>query len=589
LYTHYSGLPVEYGLYSALVPVYAYSLFGTSRQLAVGPVALISLLLSTGLSYILAESNLSPDDYAAEYQRLAVQTSFLVGVMNIVMGVCRLGFVTIFLSHAVISGFTTGAAVIIGMSQMKHIFGYNIERSDRFHELVVSTIEGIENFNWRTFLLGMSSILALVFFKNIGKHYPKLKFARAAGPLTVTAVTIALTVIFQLQDKGIPIVGFIPKGLPSLTIHDWFPLKEISKLSVVVVSIVIVGFMESIAIAKQLASKHKYEIDSSMELVGLGMSVSIMDVFGLQYLTISLQNFMGGMFNAYPVTGSFSRSAVNNESGAKSGIAAMVTATMVGIVLLLLTSVFERMPLCVLAAIVISGVLGLLDYPEAVHLWNVHRFDFMVWCVACFGTMFLGVEIGLAIAVGVSLLIVLYESAYPHTSVLGRLPGTTVYRNTKQYPEAECYDGLVLMRIDAPLYFANAQNVRDKIRKYRLMAEADLEERSPGSNVKYLILDMSPVSHMDTSALHILEDMNTNYRSRGQQLLFSNPSLLVMQRLVSSGLAERVGQQHFFASMHDAVNWCLQELDLEALSVHESQGQGPSGDEGSDFDLEEEP
>jgi sulfate transporter 4 len=224
------------------------------------------------------------------------------------------------------------------------------------------------------------------------------------------------------------------------------------------------------------------------------------------------------------------------------------------------------MPLCVLAAIVISGVFGLLDYEEAIYLWKVHRFDFMVWCVACFGTMFLGVEIGLAIAVGLSLLIVLYESAYPHTSVLGRLPGTSVYRDVKQYPQAERYDGIVLMRIDAPLYFANAQNVRDKIRKYRHYAEEEATTRE----IKFLILDMSPVSHVDTSALHILEDMNVNYRSRGQQLCFSNPSLLVMQRLVASGLAERIGREHFFTSTHDAVNWCLHEMDCEATSLHES-------------------
>jgi sulfate transporter 4 len=215
-----------------------------------------------------------------------------------------------------------------------------------------------------------------------------------------------------------------------------------------------------------------------------------------------MANFLGGMFQAYPVTGSFSRSAVNNESGAESGIAGMVTATMVGVVLLLLTPVFEKLPLNVLAAIVISGVLGLLDYEEAMYLWRVHKFDFGVWVTACLGTMFLGVEIGLAIAVGVSLLIVIYESAYPHTIVLGRLPGTTVYRNVKQYPETERYDGIVMVRIDAPIYFANVQNIRDKIRKYRLVAAAELAERN--GDVKYIILEMAPVSHIDTSALHIL-------------------------------------------------------------------------------------
>jgi sulfate transporter 4 len=283
------------------------------------------------------------------------------------------------------------------------------------------------------------------------------------------------------------------------------------------------------------------------------------------------------MFNAYPVTGSFSRSAVNNDSGAKSPISAMVTATLVGFVLILLTGVFEEMPLCVLGAIVIAGVFGLLDYDEALYLWKVHRFDFTVWIIACFGTMLIGVEPGLAIAVGVSLLIVVYESAYPHTSVLGRLPGSAVYRDIKQYPEAERYDGIVLTRIDAPLYFANAQNIRDKIRKYRLEAEQELETSSPRIAVKYLIIELGSVAHIDTSALHILEDMNSNYASRGQQLCFTNPSLKVMECLVASGLADKVGRDHFFISLHDAVNWCLNEMDCEAVSVFESsQGVPPA-------------
>jgi len=553
-YAKLAGLPVEYGLYSALVPVYAYAFFGSSRQLAVGPVALISLLLSTGLALILKNEGHAPQDenYQTLYNQMAIQTSFLVGVTNIFMGIARLGFVTIFMSHAVISGFTTGAAVIIGMSQVKYIFGYEVERSDRIYEILRNIFKNISEFNYKTFLVGTLSILALVTMKHIGKKYPKFNWVRAMGPLTVTVITIILAAIFDFEEKGIPLVGTIPKGLPSFTAGEWLPISNFGTLFLVVISIVILGFMESISIAKQLASKHKYEIDASQELIGLGMA-----------------NFLGGMFQAYPVTGSFSRSAVNNESGAKSGISGIVTATMVGFVLLLLTPIFEKLPLAVLAAIVISGVLGLLDYDEAAYLWKVHKFDFIVWTIAFLGTMFLGVEIGLAIAVGVSLLIVIYESAYPHTLVLGRLPGTNVYRSIKQYSEAERYDGIVVVRIDAPLYFANAQNVRDNIRKYRLVAEQELEERNHGT-VKYLIIDMSPVSHIDTSALHILEDMVENYRSRGQQLCFSNPSMLVMERLVQSGLADKIGREFFFACLHDAVNWCLHEMDSEALSLHES-------------------
>lgn len=564
-YAKLAGLPVEYGLYSSLVPVLTYALFGSSRQLAVGPVALISLMLNTGLTGVLSDLPQDDPNYEREYQTLAIQTSFLVGVAYLIMGVFRLGFVTIFLSHAVISGFTTGAAVIIGMSQLKHVFGYDVPNSKVLYELVGNLIKDIDGFNYKTFLLGTCSVLMLVAMKHFGKTVPKLKWMRPLGPLTVTVVSIVLTYTLDLEAQGIPIVGHIPKGLPTFTTDEWTPISRLDQLWVVVVSITIVGFMESIAIAKQLASKHKYELDSSLELFGLGMA-----------------NFLGAMFHCYPITGSFSRSAVNNDSGAQSGISGMVTATLVGITLLLLTPIFEQLPLCVLAAIVISGVIGLLDYEEAMYLWKVHKFDFFVWTVACAGTMFLGVEIGLGIAVIVSLLLVIYESAVPHTAVLGRLPGSTVYRNVKQYPEAERYDGIVAVRIDAPIYFANTLSIREKLEKYERRAERLLKERQEQLNedgvlvtdkVKYIVLELSPVSHVDTSGLHILQDMLCLYKDRGIQLCFSNPSVQVMEKFQSSGLAAEMGEEHIFVTIHDAITWCLHQLDTAASQHADSETQ----------------
>jgi len=538
-YAKLAGLPVEFGLYSALLPVYAYALFGTSRQLAVGPVAMLSLMLSTGLTNIVDPENVGAASFTEEqntrYQILAVQTAFLLGVSYILMGIFKLGFITIFLSHAVVSGFTTGAAVIIGLSQVKYLFGFDIPKG-KLHEFLYNIFANIEKFNYRTFLMGMSGILILVGMKHIGKKYPQYKWVRAAGPLTVTVLHITITWSLNLENKGIDIVGNIPKGLPSSTIHMWSPLQDIDKLWPTVVSMVIVGFMESIAIAKQLASKHKYDLDSSLELIGLGMA-----------------NFVGAMFSAYPVTGSFSRSAVNNESGAKSGISAIVTASLVAIILLFLTFLFEHMPLATLASIVISGVLGLLDYPEAIHLFKVHKFDFMVWCVACLGTLFLGVEAGLAIAVGVSLLIVTYESAYPHTALLGRLPGTTIYRNIKQYPEAKKTDGILCMRIDAPIYFANTQHVREKLIKYMNMTP----------DVHTIIMDLAPVSHIDTSGLHILDEIFDMYKERGVKMCFCNPNHKVMQRFELAGFDKKVGVNNFFVSMYDGVSKNLYDMESQ--------------------------
>jgi sulfate transporter 4 len=327
-YAKLAGLPVEFGLYSSLVPVYAYALFGTSRQLAVGPVALISLLLNTGLTLVLENAGKTPEntpDYDELYATMAIQTGFLVGICYMFMGIFRLGFITILLSHAVVSGFTSAAAIIIGMSQLKYVFGYSIPSDKSFHKVLINIFSGITQFNWRTFILGTISVLFLLSLKTIAKKYPKFKSARALGPLIVTVVTIVLQALFDLESRGIPIVGPIPKGLPKFSGGEAFrAFEDIGQLAVVVISIVIVGFMESIAIAKQLAGKHNYEIDSSKELLGLGVA-----------------NFCAGLFSGYPLTGSFSRSAVNNEAGAKSGISAVVTATLVGIVVLFLTPVFE--------------------------------------------------------------------------------------------------------------------------------------------------------------------------------------------------------------------------------------------------------
>jgi len=550
-YAKLAGLPVEYGLYSALLPVFTYAVWGSSRQLAVGPVALVSLLLSTGLTKIIDPENADgtiDDDKQAIYNTLAIETAFLVGIVYLIMGFLQLGFVTILLSHAVVSGFTTGAAIIIGFSQLKYFFGYEVERADRLHEMIENLFHNIEDFDWRTFAMGCAMLVILMFMKNAGKTYPKLKWMRPLGPLTVTVLSIAVTWGASID---IPIVDYIPGGLPPFAGAD-IKLNDAGDLVTPIISITIVGFMESIAIAKQLASKHKYEIDSSQELIGLGMS-----------------NFVGALFGSYPITGSFSRSAVNHEAGAKSGISAIVTATLVGMILLLLTPIFEEMPLATLAAIVISGVFGLFDYEEGIHLWKVHKFDFLVWAFSFLGTLFLGAEKGLGIAVALSLLLVMYESARPHTAVLGKLPGTNVYRNVKQYPNAQTYDQLIVTRVDAPMYFANIQHVRDKIMKYTENAAKILKEKE----LRYVIVDCSPVSHIDTSALHIFSDLTTDLKARNIQICLCNPNITVMTKLIDSGLAGKIGEKYIFVSTQDAVQSCLMEIesisDEESPSLHE--------------------
>jgi len=459
-----------------------------------------------------------------------------------------------------------------------------VKRSDVLHEVIENILHVIDQFNWKTFLLGSSCITLLLLMKHIGKSYPRYSFIRAVGPLAVTALSIILTVFFKLDQNGIDVVGNIPSGLPKLSIDKWNPvgasMVNASNLLPPVLSISIIGFMESIAIAKQLAVKHQYELDASQELLGLGMA-----------------NLVGAMFGSYPVTGSFSRTAVNNETGAKSGISALVTAVLVGAVLLFLTPVFSKMPTATLGSIVISGVLGLIDLEEGKFLFRVHKLDFIVWIVSFLGTMFLGVEIGLGIAVGLSLLLVLYESAYPHLPMLGRLPGTNVYRNVKQYPNAIMYPGIVICRVDAPIYFANTQNIREKIDKYELAAgrnivsimankeTVDREETDDGAttfemltsltnvnDIRYIVVDMSPVSHIDTAGIHLLEEMWKEYGKRNVQLCLCNPEIFVMEKLCASGLAEKVGIDYIYCNTHDAVKSCLSKMEQGATSLS-NQGE----------------
>lgn len=566
-YARLAGLPAYYGLYASFVPPLVYPIFGTSPQLSLGPAALISLLVSSGVGAIVEKEQLTENDpeYMQRYTQLAIQCCFLVGITNLALGLLRLGFITQFLSRPLISGFTSGAAIIIASSQIQHIMGYSIPSSNKFQVIVRNLILNIEKFDWPTFVLGVTSIGVLELTKRLAQNetllnkYPFIKWLRAVGPILVSIVSMILVYTLDLNTRGIKIVGPMPAGLPNVTIQDWLPLPDLADLLLIVISMVIVGFVQSIAIAKRIAYRRGgYEIDPSQELVAYGMA-----------------NLVGAMFQCYPTSAAIGQSAVNDEIGALTRVASFITGLVVMVVLLFLTPVFKYMPLAVLAAIVMAFVLGMVDFAEAIYLFKVHKFDFTVWVVAFWGTMLLGVEYGLGIAVALSLLIVIYKSSYPQTAVLGRLPGTTLYRNVKQYPDAEEYDELVIIRIDAPLYFANALNVRDKIRKYKRKAESHCQS-SPdqptsssaetGPKVHYIILDMSPVSHVDTTALHMLEDMYTTQQRLGVKLCFCDPSISVMKRLTACGLADRVGRECIFSSVVDAVAWCLHDIDEKMSS-----------------------
>ncbi|GFP96762.1 sulfate transporter 4.1 chloroplastic [Phtheirospermum japonicum] len=532
-YAKLAGLHPIYGLYSGFVPIFVYAVFGSSRQLAIGPVALTSLLVSNVLSSIV-------DSSEQLYTELAILLALMVGVLECIMGLLRLGWLIRFISHSVISGFTTASAIVIGLSQAKYFLGYEIERSSKIIPLAESIILGADKFLWPPFVMGSIILAILLLMKHLGKSRKSLRFLRATGPLT--AVVLGTVFVKVFQPSSISLVGEIPQGLPKFSIPKEF--GHVKSLIPTTVLITGVAILESVGIAKALAAKNGYELDSNQELFGLGVA-----------------NIAGSFFSVYPTTGSFSRSAVNHESGAKTGLSGIVMGIIMGCALQFLTPLFEYIPQCVLAAIVISAVIGLVDYDEATFLWRVDKRDFLLWIITCTVTLFLGIEIGVLVGVGVSLAFVIHESANPHIAILGRLPGTTVYRNIQQYPEAYTYNGIVIVRIDAPIYFANISYIKDRLREYEIEPDGSVK-RGPGgvTRVHFVIIEMAPITYIDSSAVQALKDLHQEYRSRNIQIAISNPNRDVLLTLTKSGVVDLIGREWYFVRVHDAVQVCLQRV-----------------------------
>ncbi|XVF75419.1 hypothetical protein PTKIN_Ptkin13bG0187100 [Pterospermum kingtungense] len=509
-YAKLAGLDAIYGLYSGFVPIFVYAIFGSSRQLAIGPVALVSLLVSNVLSGI-------ADSTDALYTELAILLALMVGILECIMGLLRLGWLIRFISHSVISGFTTASAIVIALSQAKYFLGYEIDRSSKIVPIIKSVISGVDE----------------------GKSRKHLRFLRAMGPLT--AVVLGTTFVKIYHPSSITLVGDIPQGLPSFSIPKSFQYAK----TLIPTALLITGvaILESVGIAKALAAKNGYELDSNQELVGLGVA-----------------NVFGSFFSAYPTTGSFSRSAVNHESGAKTGLSGIVTGIIMGCALLFLTPLFEYIPQCALAAIVISAVISLVDYEEAIFLWRVDKKDFLLWTITSTATLFLGIEIGVLIGVGVSLAFVIHESANPHIAVLGRLPGTTVYRNIEQYPEAYTYNGIVIVRIDSPIYFANISYIKDRLREYEVVVDKSTRRGPEVERIYFVILEMAPVTYIDSSAVQALKDLHNEYKSRDIQVAISNPNREVLLTLSKAGVVELIGKEWYFVRVHDAVQVCLQNV-----------------------------
>jgi len=561
-YANSAGLPSVYGLYGAFLPCLVYCLVGSSRQLAVGPVAVTSLLISANLKPLvpcvsaIANPNTvtDPDQVACQtqYNHAAIQLAFIVACLYTGVGVLRLGWITKFLSHAVIGGFTSGAAITIALGQFKYIVGYNINmgESTRLQDYVSEYTKKARNLRWQEFIMGIVFIFVLSFFRDGQKVWKPLRFIRSFGALFVCIVGLAAVYVGAIDepDNGaIKIVGDIPSGLPGFTGTWWTPMENptFSQLLPTAIIVMFVDLLESTSIARALARRNGYELVYNREIIGLGLA-----------------NFAGAMSNSYTTTGSFSRSAVNNNAGAKTPLAQFVCGWVVGFVLLFLTPVFAHVPFNALGAIVIVGVSSLIELEQAVYLWKVNKLDMLCWLASFFGTLFYSVEVGLAIAIGLAVLLALFQSAFPHTAVLGKVTTgpNSVFRNIKQYPAAQMIPGVLVFRIDAPVYFANVKSLEEKI-------EAAMVKYTAWSNVQgvpqifYLILDMTPVHHIDSMGLHFLEDLVFQCKSKNIQLILANPGREVVNDWKRVNFPDLLGRDYVFVTVGDAVLFAQQRIN----------------------------
>ncbi len=432
-YAMIAGLPPVVGLYASTFPLVIYVLFGSSRQLAVGPVAMMSLLVFAGVSSF-AEPG------SEKYVSLVLLLSFMVGAMQLCMGLLRAGFIVNFISHAVISGFTSAAAIIILLSQLHHLFGIKVLSSGHSAiHLLKEIIHGIGGIDPITFGIGSGSILVLLIFKKKLPNFP--------APIVVVVLSVLAVYLFGLDQSGVEIVGHVPKGLPSFS-WPGGSLNYLLDLFPAALTIFFVGFMESISIAKMIAAMEKYKIEPNRELIGLGFA-----------------NIIGSFFSAYPVTGGFSRTAVNYQAGAKTGLASIVTATIILLTLLFFTSFFYHLPHAVLSAIVIVAVAGLIDVKGAKHLFRLKRIDGWTLMITFIATLAIGSKEGIMIGVAFSLLVFIWRSAHPYAAELGYLEKENVFRNLKRFPDGRTYPEALILRVDASLYFANMAFLEDFLRK----------------------------------------------------------------------------------------------------------------------------
>ena len=517
-YAMLAGLPPQMGLYASILPITLYAIFGTSRALAVGPVAVVSLLTAASISRIAAPGS-------EEYIFAAITLAFLSGVFLLAMGIFRLGFMANFLSHPVIAGFITASGIIIAASQLKNIFG--IEAHGHNLVQILSSMSGyLGEINWITATIGILTAAFLFWvrkgllplLRGLGLPKRTAEIIAKTGPVAAIVATTLLVWAFDLKSAGVKIVGAVPQGLPPLTVPG-FSLELWTSLLSSAVLISVIGFVESISVAQTLAAKKRQRIDPDQELIGLGAA-----------------NIGAAFTSGFPVTGGFSRSVVNYDAGADTPAAGAYTAVGLMFASLFLTPLIFFLPKATLAATIIVAVLSLVDFSILGKAWRYSKADFIAVAATMFFTLVVGVEVGVITGVLVSILIHLYKSSRPHIATVGQVPNSEHFRNVLRH-DVITHPNILTVRVDESLYFANARFLEDYL----------FERVARRTELRDVILMCSAINAIDMSALESLEAINERLCDMGVSFHLSEIKGPVMDQLVDTDFLKHLTGEIFLS------------------------------------------
>ncbi len=521
-YAQLAGLPAYYGLYASFLPPMVGAIFGSSRQLSTGPVAVVSLMTAASLEPIAA---LGSEGFLVYATMLAI----MVGVFQLSLGLFRLGVLVDFLSHPVVIGFTAAGAIIIGTSQLGKLFGVMVEKADRHYETVYRMVEAAAfDTHMPTLIITIISFLILIGLNKWRPNLPRV--------LIVVVIATLISKIIGFSTLGGAIVGDIPKGLPQISIPE-FNLEILTQLATSAVVISLVGFMEAISIAKAMAARTRNRLDANQELVGQGLA-----------------NITSGLFSGYPVSGSFSRSAVNINAGARTGFSSIVTGAVVGITLLFLTPLLYHLPQATLAVVIIMAVAGLVKYEPIKHAWKAEKHDGIVAVVTFVLTLILAPHLDHGILIGVllSMALFIYRTMRPRFPTVGRFHDGT-FRDVTVHPELGTCKNIIVIRFDMSLYYANAGYFETEV--LRVFAEH--------ADVKFIILDAEGINMLDSTGQMVLTQLRERLEKANVQFLVARMKRQFMQTIYRTGAVESRTDDIFFSRLSFALAYAWTDLECD--------------------------